>query len=283
MTTILDGKAVAQRVRQEVAERTQAFVAERGRAPGLHVVLAGDDPASAVYVRNKERAAEQVGFVGKVHRLPASVTQGELESLVAQLNADPSVDGILVQLPLPDGIDEAPILKLIDPSKDVDGFHAQNVGALWSGQPLLVPCTPRGCIRLLDEANVDLAGARALVIGRSNIVGKPVAALLLARNATVSIAHSRSKDLPARCREADVVVAAVGRAKMINADWLKPGAAVIDVGMNRDENGKLCGDVDFDSAKSVAGVITPVPGGVGPMTIAMLLENTLIAAQARSA
>ncbi len=283
MTTILDGKAVAQRVRQEVAERTQAFVAERGRAPGLHVVLAGDDPASAVYVRNKERAAEQVGFVGKVHRLPASVTQGELESLVAQLNADPSVDGILVQLPLPDGIDEAPILKLIDPSKDVDGFHAQNVGALWSGQPLLVPCTPRGCIRLLDEANVDLAGARALVIGRSNIVGKPVAALLLARNATVSIAHSRSKDLPARCREADVVVAAVGRAKMINADWLKPGAAVIDVGMNRDENGKLCGDVDFESAKSVAGVITPVPGGVGPMTIAMLLENTLIAAQARSA
>jgi methylenetetrahydrofolate dehydrogenase (NADP+)/methenyltetrahydrofolate cyclohydrolase len=281
VTEILDGKAVAKQVRQDVAERTKPFVAKHGRPPGLHVVLAGDDSASAVYVRSKERMAKEVGFAGVVHRLPASVSQAELEGLVRQLNADDTVDGILVQLPLPAGIDEAPILKLVDPAKDVDGFHAQNVGALWSGQPALVPCTPRGCVRLLEQAGVNIAGARALIIGRSNIVGKPVAALLLARNATVTIAHSRTKDLAERCREADIVVAAVGRAKMVKGDWLKPGAAVIDVGMNRDENGKLCGDVDFQAAREVAGVITPVPGGVGPMTIAMLLDNTLMAAQAR--
>ncbi len=281
MTTIIDGKAVGAKVRAEVAERAKAFTQRHGRAPGLHVVLAGDDPASAVYVRHKEKAAEQAGFAGKVHRLPSNVSQQELEQLVRTLNADDSVDGILVQLPLPKGIVEEPILELISPEKDVDGFHAVNVGALWSGLPGLVPCTPRGCLRLLEEANVELSGARAIVIGRSNIVGKPVAALMLQKNATVTIAHSRTKDLAARCREADVVVAAVGRAKMIGPDWIKPGAAVIDVGMNRDENGKLCGDVDFHAVKDIAGAITPVPGGVGPMTIAMLMDNTLTAAGLR--
>ncbi len=281
MTTIIDGRAVGAKVRAEVAERAKAFTQRHGRAPGLHVVLAGEDPASAVYVRHKEKAAEQAGFAGKVHRLPSSVSQQELEQLVRTLNADDGVDGILVQLPLPKGIVEEPILELISPEKDVDGFHAVNVGALWSGLPGLVPCTPRGCLRLLEEANVELSGARAIVIGRSNIVGKPVAALMLQKNATVTIAHSRTKDLAARCREADVVVAAVGRAKMIGPDWIKPGAAVIDVGMNRDENGKLCGDVDFHAVKDIAGAITPVPGGVGPMTIAMLMDNTLTAAALR--
>lgn len=247
------------------------------------MVLAGDDPASAVYVRHKETAAAECGMVGHVHRIPASITQAELEALVSQLNRDPNVDGILVQLPLPKGIDEGPILKLVDASKDVDGFHASNVGALWSNQPGLVPCTPRGCVRLLEEAKVTIAGARALVIGRSNIVGKPVAALLLQRSATVTIAHSMTQDLAARCREADIIVAAVGRAKLIKGDWIKPGAAVLDVGTNRDENGKACGDVDFASAVERAGVITKVPGGVGPMTIAMLMQNTLLAAQARAA
>ncbi len=268
-------------MRADVADRAATFRDKYGRAPGLHVVLAGDDPASAVYVRHKEKAAAQAGFEGKVHRLPSSVTQEEIEGLVRQLNLDPTVDGILVQLPLPPGIVEKPILELIDPAKDVDGFHAVNVGALWSGLPGLVPCTPRGCLRLLEEGKVNLAGARAVVIGRSNIVGKPVAALLLQQHATVTIAHSRTQDLPARCREADVIVAAVGRAKMVGADWVKPGAAVIDVGMNRDENGKLCGDVDYDAVKDVAGAITPVPGGVGPMTIAMLMDNTLQAAARR--
>jgi methylenetetrahydrofolate dehydrogenase (NADP+)/methenyltetrahydrofolate cyclohydrolase len=281
VTQILDGKAIAAKVREQVALDAAAFKAEFGRPPGLHVILAGDDPASAVYVRHKEKAAEQAGFAGKIHRLPVSVSQAELEALVRQLNADDAVDGILVQLPLPKDIDEGPILELVAAAKDVDGFHALNVGALWSGQNSLVPCTPRGCLRLLSEAGVKIEGSLAIVIGRSNIVGKPVAALLLHQNATVTIAHSRTKDLKERCREADIVVAAVGRTKMIRGDWLKPGAAVIDVGMNRDENGKLCGDVDFASAKDVAGAITPVPGGVGPMTIAMLMENTLIAARAR--
>lgn len=283
MATILDGKAISAALRVEVGRQATAFSAKYGRKPGLHVVLAGDDPASAVYVRNKEKSAGEAGFDGHVHRLPASVSQAELLDLVKQLNVDPSVDGILVQLPLPPHVDEGPILKAIDPAKDVDGFHALSVGALWSGKPGLVPCTPLGCIHLLKEAGVKIAGARALVIGRSNIVGKPVAALLLAENATVTIAHSRSQDLQARCLEADIVIAAVGRAKMVKGDWIKPGAAVIDVGMNRDENGKLCGDVDFASAAEVAGVITPVPGGVGPMTIGMLMQNTLTAARAREA
>jgi methylenetetrahydrofolate dehydrogenase (NADP+)/methenyltetrahydrofolate cyclohydrolase len=206
-----------------------------------------------------------------------------LLGLVRELNQDPSIDGILVQLPLPKGIRSGLVLETVAAAKDVDGFHALNVGALWSGQERLVPCTPRGCLRLLDHAGVTLEGARAVVVGRSNIVGKPVAALLLGRNATVTLAHSKSRDLPGICREADILIAAVGRARMIGADWIKPGAAVIDVGMNRDAAGKLCGDVDFAAAEKVAGAITPVPGGVGPMTIAMLLDNTLAAARARSA
>ncbi|HEX2732450.1 MAG TPA: bifunctional methylenetetrahydrofolate dehydrogenase/methenyltetrahydrofolate cyclohydrolase FolD [Polyangiaceae bacterium] len=283
VTTVLDGKAIALEVRQQVTRRADEFRSRFGRAPGLHVVLAGDDPASAVYVRNKEKAAEECGFAGTVHRLSAAVTQAELEKLIGELNADDRVDGILVQLPLPKGIDESRILKLVSVAKDVDGFHASNVGALWSNQPGLVPCTPRGCIRLLEAGGVRIAGARALVIGRSNIVGKPIAALLLQRDATVTIAHSRTQDLPALCREADIVVAAVGRAKLVKGDWVKLGAAVLDVGTNRDENGKACGDVDFAEASLRAGVITKVPGGVGPMTIAMLMENTLLAAQARMA
>jgi methylenetetrahydrofolate dehydrogenase (NADP+)/methenyltetrahydrofolate cyclohydrolase len=283
MAELIDGKEVARQVREEVARGVAEFKAAYGRAPGLHVVLAGDDQASAVYVRGKEKAAEEAGIAGKVHRLPRSVGEDALLGLVRELNRDAAVDGILVQLPLPKQIGSIAALATIDPAKDVDGFHAVNVGALWSGQPGLVPCTPRGCIRLLDHAGVKLEGARAVVVGRSNIVGKPVSALLIARNATVTVAHSKSRDLPEICREADVLVAAVGRAKMIPGVWIKPGAAVIDVGMNRDENGKLCGDVDFASASQVAGCITPVPGGVGPMTIAFLLDNTLAAAKARVA
>ncbi len=281
MALIIDGKALSQKIREQVARGAEAFRARHGRPPGLHVVLAGDDPASAVYVRNKEKAAQEVGLVGKVHRLPPTVTQSELEALVRQLNADDAVDGILVQLPLPLGVEEEPVLKLIRADKDVDGFHALNVGSLWSGANALVPCTPRGCLRLLDEAGIDLRGKRALVIGRSNIVGKPMAALLLARDATVTIAHSRTVDLPARCREAEVIIAAVGRPRMVVGDWVTPGTAVLDVGMNRDESGKLCGDVDFASVEPKASVITKVPGGVGPMTIAMLMDQTLLAAIAR--
>jgi methylenetetrahydrofolate dehydrogenase (NADP+)/methenyltetrahydrofolate cyclohydrolase len=283
MAQLIDGKEVARQVRLEVAKSVLEFKAKHGRAPGLHVVLAGDDQASAVYVRGKEKAAEEAGIAGKVHRLPASVSEDTLLGLVRELNQDDAVDGILVQLPLPKQVNATAALATIDPAKDVDGFHAVNVGALWSGQEGLVPCTPRGCLRLLDHAGVKLEGARAVVVGRSNIVGKPVSALLLARHATVTVAHSKSRDLPGICREADVLIAAVGRAKMIPGDWLKPVAAVIDVGMNRDENGKLCGDVDFASAEKVAGCITPVPGGVGPMTIALLLDNTLTAAKARVA
>ncbi len=283
MAQRIDGKAIAQVVRSEVAVGVQAFREKYGRAPGLHVVLAGDDPASAVYVRNKEKAAAEVGMAGEVHRLVASVTEAELLALVRRLNDDPNVDGILVQLPVPEGVRPEAMIDAVHPDKDVDGFHPVNVGALWSGNAGLVPCTPRGCLRLLKEAGAELKGARALVIGRSNIVGKPVAALLLAEHATVTIAHSRTRDLPAVCRQADVLIAAVGRAKMVNADWVKPGAIVIDVGMNRDENGKLCGDVDYASVEPVARAITPVPGGVGPMTIAMLLENTLRAAERRLA
>lgn len=281
MAQIIDGKAVAQKVRQEVAAGVATFVAKHGRAPSLHVVLAGDDPASAIYVRNKEKAAAEVGMVGQVHRLPATLSQAELEQYVSQLDADPAVDGIIVQLPLPAGLDDKPILKLVRPEKDVDGFHALNVGALWSGLDGLFPCTALGCVRLLDEAGVKLEGARVLVIGRSNLVGKPVAALLLARNATVTVAHSRSANLAGLCAEADVIVAAVGRAKLVRGEWVKPGAALIDVGTNRDENGKQCGDIDFAAASERAGFITPVPGGVGPMTVAMLLQNTLRAASAR--
>jgi methylenetetrahydrofolate dehydrogenase (NADP+) / methenyltetrahydrofolate cyclohydrolase len=224
-----------------------------------------------------------VGMAGMIHRLPADVSEDKVLGLVAELNQDPSIDAILVQLPLPRPIRSEVVLERIEPSKDVDGFHPVNVGALWSGLPGLVACTPRGCMRLIEESGAVVSGARALVVGRSNIVGKPAAALLLGRHATVTLAHSRTAQLDERCREADILVAAIGRAKMIPGSWIKPGAVVIDVGMNRDEQGKLCGDVDFASAVEVASAITPVPGGVGPMTIAMLLDNTMVAARARVA
>jgi methylenetetrahydrofolate dehydrogenase (NADP+) / methenyltetrahydrofolate cyclohydrolase len=280
---IIDGKSIAQQVRSEVAHGVVAFRERYQRVPELHVVLAGDDPGSAVYVRGKEKAASEVGMRGQVHRLPARVTVDYLVGLVRELNADFVVDGILVQLPLPGGLPAQAILDTVDPAKDVDGFHPLNVGALWSAMPGLVPCTPCGCMRLLREAGTSLVGTRALVVGRSHMVGKPMCALLLNANATVSVAHSKTVDLADRCREADVLVAAIGRAKMIAGNWIKPGATVIDVGMNRDENGKLCGDVDYPAAVQIAGAITPVPGGVGPMTIAQLLENTLKAALARQA
>jgi methylenetetrahydrofolate dehydrogenase (NADP+)/methenyltetrahydrofolate cyclohydrolase len=279
----IDGKAIAQALRNDVADGVRRFREQHGRVPGLHVVLVGDDAASAVYVRNKEKAVLEAGMVGVVHRLPASLSAAQLHELVERLNGDPAVDGILVQLPLPKHIPVEPILESVDPAKDVDGFHSVNVGKLWSGREALVPCTPRGCLHLLRTAEVALQGARALVVGRSNIVGKPMAALLLGAHATVTIAHSRSRDLAERCREADVLVVAAGQPRLVTASWIKPGATVIDVGMHRGSDGKLCGDVDFASASAVAGAITPVPGGVGPMTIAMLLDNTLRAATWRAA
>jgi methylenetetrahydrofolate dehydrogenase (NADP+)/methenyltetrahydrofolate cyclohydrolase len=282
MARIIDGKAIAAKVRAEVGERARAFVTRHGRAPALHVVLVGDDPASHVYVKGKEKAAQELALGGKVHRLPATTSEAALLGLVRELNQAADVDGILVQFPVPNGIRQSEVIATIDPSKDVDGLHAINAGALWSGVPRLVPCTPRGCMRLLAEAGARLDGARAVVVGRSNLVGKPVAGLLLLENATVTLAHSKTKDLAAVCREAEVLVAAVGRAKMIPGAWIRPGAVVIDVGMNRDEAGKLCGDVDFASASEVASAITPVPGGVGPLTVAMLMENTVSAAEARA-
>jgi methylenetetrahydrofolate dehydrogenase (NADP+)/methenyltetrahydrofolate cyclohydrolase len=281
VATLLDGKEISKQVRDEVARGVEAFKAQHGRAPGLHVVLVGEDPASTVYVRNKEKAAAEVGIAGRIHRLPASTTEDTLLGLVRELNQSGEVDGILVQFPVPAGIRQQKVIEATAPSKDVDGLHPESIGALWAGIAGLVPCTPRGCMRLIAETGVKLAGAEAVVVGRSNLVGKPVAGLLLAGNATVTLAHSKTHDLAAVCGRADILVAAVGRAKMIQGAWLKPGAVVIDVGMNRDEAGKLCGDVDFDSAAPVASFITPVPGGVGPMTIAMLLENTVSAARAR--
>jgi len=291
--TILDGKKLAATVRAEVREGVVSFTREHGRAPGLEVILVGEDPASQIYTRNKEKAAEEVGIRGKLHVLPAETTEAELMRLLDRLNMDEEVDGILVQLPLPRHIREQKVLDAVVPEKDVDGFHPVNAGMLASGRPALVPCTPRGSMKLIALADRKLEGARAVVVGRSNIVGKPMAQLLLAANATVTIAHSRTGDLKAVCREADVLVVAVGKAELVRGDWVKPGAVVIDVGMNRLElpgagNGatirtRLVGDVAFDEVKQVAGAISPVPGGVGPMTIACLLENTLIAAQARSA
>jgi methylenetetrahydrofolate dehydrogenase (NADP+)/methenyltetrahydrofolate cyclohydrolase len=279
---VIDGVAVAKALRAKVAEAAADFSARAGRRAGLDVVLVGDDPASQVYVSNKAKACEAAGMRGEVHRLPADTTQPALLQKLAELQARDDVDGLLVQLPLPRHIDERAVLDVMDPARDVDGFHALNAGALFSGREGLVPCTPTGCMKLLDHAGVKLEGARALVIGRSNIVGKPMAMLLLARSATVTIAHSRTRDLAALCAESDVVVAAVGRAGFVQGSWIKPGAAVIDVGINRDAQGKLCGDVDFAAARERAGFITPVPGGVGPMTIACLLENTVRAAWARA-
>ena len=274
---IIDGKAVAAALRAEVAAR----VATLDFRPGLAVVLVGEDPASTVYVRNKDRAAAAAGIAARTIRLPTTVGQAALLAEVARLNADPAVDGILVQLPLPRDIDPARVVAAIDPAKDVDGFHPLNVGALAAGQPTLVPCTPLGVMRLLASADVRPSGARAVVLGRSAIVGRPMAALLLAADATVTIAHSRTRDLRAECRRAEILVAAVGRAGLVRGDWIAPGATVIDVGINRGADGRLAGDVAFAEAAEVAGAITPVPGGVGPMTIACLLENTVTAALRR--
>ena len=284
---IIDGKAFAGALRARIAEMVAAFRQASGRAPGLAVVLVGEDPASQVYVRSKHKATVEAGMESIEHRLPASATQEELLALVRRLNADDGVDGILVQLPLPAHIDENVVIATIDPDKDVDGFHVVNVGRLATGLHGYVPCTPLGCVMLLKDRIGDLAGLDAVVIGRSNIVGKPMAQLLLAESCTVTIAHSRTKDLPAVVRRADIVVAAVGRPEMIKGDWIKPGAVVIDVGINRvpgAEPGKtkLVGDVDFAGAAAVAAAITPVPGGVGPMTIAVLLRNTLVAAHRRA-
>ncbi|MBW4091894.1 MAG: bifunctional methylenetetrahydrofolate dehydrogenase/methenyltetrahydrofolate cyclohydrolase FolD [Proteobacteria bacterium] len=274
---IIDGRIVAGTVRAAVAARVAAL----GFQPGLAVVLVGEDPASAVYVRNKDRAAAAAGIAAQTVRLPADVGEAALLAEVARLNADPSVDGILVQLPLPSGIDPQRVVAAIDPGKDVDGFHPLNVGALAAGQPGLVPCTPLGVMRLLEAVGVRIAGARAVVLGRSAIVGRPMAALLLAADATVTVAHSRTRDLPAECRRAEILVAAVGRPELVRGDWIAPGAVVIDVGINRGADKRLVGDVAFAEAAAVAGAITPVPGGVGPMTIACLLENTVTAAVRR--
>ena len=284
---IIDGKAFAANLRAKVAAMVPAFRAAAGRAPGLAVVLVGDDPASQVYVRSKHKATIEAGMESFEHRLPADASQEELLATVERLNADGSVDGILVQLPLPGHIDENLVIATIDPDKDVDGFHVTNAGRLAVGQPGYVPCTPLGCLMLLKDRLGSLSGLDAVVIGRSNIVGKPMAQLLLAESCTVTIAHSRTRDLPAVVRRADIVVAAVGRPEMVRGDWIKPGATVIDVGINRvpgAEPGKtkLVGDVDYAGASGVAGAITPVPGGVGPMTIAVLLRNTLVAAHRRA-
>lgn len=282
MATRIDGKAFAATLRGKVGQIVTELSAERGLVPGLAVVLIGEDPASQVYVRNKAKQTLEVGMQSFEHHLADTTTQKELLQLINELNHDARVHGILVQLPLPNQIDSHAVIDAIDPEKDVDGFHLVNVGRLTTGMPGFVPCTPLGCMMLLKDQIGDLTGSNAVVVGRSNIVGKPMASLLLAEHCTVTIAHSRTHNLPDVCREADILVAAVGRAQMVTGDWVKPGAVVIDVGINRieGESGKtrLVGDVDFDSASEVAGAITPVPGGVGPMTIACLLRNTVQAA-----
>ena len=282
---IIDGKAFAEELRIRVADQVRELKENHNLTPGLAVVLVGADPASEIYVRNKNKMTTEAGMKSFEHRLPADTTQKQLLTLIEGLNSDPEVHGILVQLPLPDQIDEQAVLANIEPTKDVDGFHVYNAGKLATGSDGLVPCTPLGCIMMIkDQLGDDLSGKQALVIGRSNIVGKPMAALLLKENCTVTIAHSRTQDLAGEARRADILVAAVGRANMVKGDWIKEGAVVIDVGMNRlapnlEGKTKLCGDVDFEAAKEVAGAITPVPGGVGPVTVAVLMRNTVIAAK----
>lgn len=277
----IDGKAISQKRKDELKKKIDVIKEAGKRLPKLVVILVGDNQASQTYVRNKERACEYVGMLSEVMRLESTIREEELIKVIEQLNQDEAVDGILVQLPLPSHIHEDKILDLIDPSKDVDGFHPSNVAKLLLGQDGLVPCTPKGMMVLLDEIGCDLRGKEVVVVGRSNIVGKPVALLCLRKNATVTIAHSQTTDLKAVCQRADVLIAAIGKAKFFNRDYVKEGAIILDVGINRNENNKLCGDVDYDDVKDIVSYITPVPGGVGPMTIAMLLENTLQAYQQR--
>jgi methylenetetrahydrofolate dehydrogenase (NADP+) / methenyltetrahydrofolate cyclohydrolase len=279
---IIDGQAVAARLRESIAAAVTELRAMHGITPGLATILVGDDPASHIYIRSKGRACVAAGLASFEHRLPADVSEDDIVSLVRQLNADERVDGILVQLPLPGGGDPQGVLTAVDPQKDVDGFHPLNVGRLWSRQPSLIPCTPQGCMILLRTVRADLTGAEAVVLGRSLIVGRPLAALLVAADCTVTVTHSKTRDLKGLCRRADVVIAAIGQPKMVTADWIKPGATVIDVGINQtvgaDGKAHLVGDVDFAAVSQVAGAISPVPGGVGPMTITCLLQNTVIAA-----
>lgn len=273
---IINGKAIAAGLRAELKAKTQQL-AQTGKRPGLAVIIVGDDPASRVYVNNKKKACAEIGFYSEEYALPGNTTTEQLLLLINELNARSDINGILCQLPLPKGIDEKAVLLAISPEKDVDAFHPENVGHIMIGDSALLPCTPAGVMYLLRQAGVELTGKRAVVIGRSNIVGKPMALLLLQQNATVTVCHSRTQNLQQTVQQADVVVAAIGKAKFITKNYIKPGAVVIDVGMNRDENGKLCGDVDFESVAPVCSAITPVPGGVGPMTIAMLMQNTLTA------
>ena len=279
MAALINGKEIAQRVRESVRAETEDFKARTGVTPGLAVILVGDDPASKIYVGNKKKACMEAGFNSFEHILPESTTQEELIRLVESLNADPSVHGILCQLPLPKHLSSRDVIAAISPKKDVDAFHPQNVGKIMIGDYDFLPCTPAGVMELIRSAGISVEGKRCTVVGRSDIVGKPMAMLLLHENGTVTVCHSRTRNLADECRSADILVAAVGKAKLITGDMIKEGAVVIDVGMNRDENGKLCGDVDFAAAEPKASYITPVPGGVGPMTVAMLMKNTLTAAK----
>lgn len=279
MANIIDGKAISAQIREEIAEKVKLYNEKTGLRPGLAVIIVGENPASQVYVRNKKKACEQVGFNSWVYEMPESTTQDELNALIDKLNGDPGVHGILVQLPLPKHLDEEEVILRIKPEKDVDAFHPYNVGRITIGDPQFLPCTPAGIMELLKRSNIEISGKECVVIGRSNIVGKPMALLLLAENGTVTVCHSKTKDLKEVCRRADILVVAIGRADFVTADMVKEGAVVIDVGMNRNAEGKLTGDVDFASVSEVASYITPVPGGVGPMTITMLLQNTLTAAE----
>lgn len=278
MAILIDGKALAAKLQGELAEKTARLTEETGVVPGLVVIIVGENPASQVYVRNKERSAIAAGFRSEVVRLPETIQQHELLELIEQYNQDPLWHGILVQLPLPKHIDDEAVLLAIDPAKDVDGFHPLNMGRLWAGNPVMVPSTPAGIMEMFKAYGIELEGKRAVVIGRSNIVGKPMAQLLLAKNATVTLTHSRTHHLAKIAKTADILVVAIGRAKFVTADFVKEGAVVIDVGMNRDEDDKLCGDVDFDAVAPIASHLTPVPGGVGPMTVTMLMEQTYEAA-----
>ncbi|MBQ3126346.1 MAG: bifunctional methylenetetrahydrofolate dehydrogenase/methenyltetrahydrofolate cyclohydrolase FolD [Clostridia bacterium] len=279
MAKLIDGKLISAQIREELAEETKAFIAETGVTPGLAVIIVGEDPASQVYVRNKRRACEQIGYYSEAYELPATTTQEELMALVRRLNGEEKIHGILVQLPLPKHLDEHEVLLAIDPKKDVDAFHPTNVGHIMIGDYDYLPCTPAGVMALLEKSGISPAGKEVVVVGRSNIVGKPQAMLMLHANATVTVCHSRTVDLPAVCRRADILVAAIGKADFFTADYIKEGAVVIDVGMNRRADGKLTGDVDFASVEPKASYITPVPGGVGPMTITMLMKNTLTPAR----